>query len=61
MTVYRRWIPTRMNRCGDPAQKSPGIDFPICCDDSEQLHVARQLDRDPRIEARSGDAVILTP
>src|SRR6202166_3196649 len=42
---------------GDPAEKSARYRFPLSAvDDSEQLHVACQFDRDPRIEARSGDA-----
>ena len=42
---------------GDPAEKSARHRFSLSAvDDPEQLHVARQFDRDPRLEARSGDA-----
>ena len=53
-----RWIPTPDESMVVIRLKNPrGIDFPVSAvDDPEQLHVARQFDRDPRIEARSGDA-----
>src|SRR5260370_30023452 len=47
---------------GDPSEKSARDRFSLSAvDDPEQLHVARQLDRDSRIEARSGDAAHSNP
>src|SRR5258705_10264646 len=43
--------------CRDPAEESARHRFSLSAlDDSAQLHVARQFDRDPRIKARPGDA-----
>jgi len=52
-----RWIPTPDESMVVIRLKNPAASISLSAvDDSEQLHVARQLDRDPRIEARSGDA-----
>src|SRR5258707_2243362 len=47
---------------GDPLQKCARHRFSLSAlDDSAQLHVARQFDRDPRIKARPGDAAHTPP
>ena len=53
-----RWIPTPdESMVVIRLQESARHRFSLSAvDDPEQLHVARQFDRDPRIEARSGDA-----
>ena len=53
-----RWIPTPDKSMVVIRLKNPrGIDFPYLLSMiPQQLHVARQFDRDPRLEARPGDA-----